>query len=102
MKAIISNKTKFIQIYFSYLFFRVTREHRENLSKNAKAIFIRHRDEIKDIRNKAVKTLKKRNDISEDTIHRAQGQIEALCEKYLKEAETILDTKQNELLGSSE
>ncbi|KAJ8672891.1 hypothetical protein QAD02_004152 [Eretmocerus hayati] len=81
---------------------KVTKEHRENLSKNAKAIFIRYRDEIKDTRNKVVKSLKKKTDMSEDAIRRMQGQVEALCEKYLKEAESLLETKQNELTGSQD
>lgn len=81
---------------------RVTKEHRENLAKNAKAIFIRHRDHIKDIRNKVVKTLKKKKDVSDDTIRSVQGQIEAVHDKYIREAENILQTKQDELLGYSE
>lgn len=85
-----------------FIFFRVTTEHRENLSKNAKAIFIRHRDLMKDIRNKAIKTLKKTTGVSVDVIQRGQVQIEALCDKYLKEAETVLETKQKELLGSAD
>ncbi|XP_001602891.2 ribosome-recycling factor, mitochondrial isoform X1 [Nasonia vitripennis] len=79
---------------------KVTKEHRENLSKNAKAIYIRYRDEIKDIRSKAIKNLKKRKDVSEDSIRRVQSQVEALSDKYVKEAEIVLETKQNELLGS--
>ncbi|XP_058792133.1 ribosome-recycling factor, mitochondrial [Phymastichus coffea] len=78
---------------------KVTKEHRENLAKNAKAIFIRHRDSIKDIRNKVVKTLRKRKDVSEDTVRSVQGQVEAIHDKYIKEAENILKTKQDELLG---
>uniref|UniRef100_A0A161MHB4 Ribosome-recycling factor, mitochondrial n=1 Tax=Triatoma infestans TaxID=30076 RepID=A0A161MHB4_TRIIF len=37
---------------------KVTREHRENLSKNAKAHFIKCRDGIRDVQNKFLKTIK--------------------------------------------
>ncbi|XP_014215292.1 ribosome-recycling factor, mitochondrial [Copidosoma floridanum] len=81
---------------------KVTKEHRENLAKNAKAIYIIHRDQIKDTRNVTIRELKKRKDVSEDVIRRVAAQVEALCDKYVKEAEKLLQTKQNELLGSSE
>ena len=31
-----------------------------------------------------------------------QAQIEAVCDKFLKESEILLETKQNELLGGSD
>lgn len=82
------------------MFNRVTREHRENLSKNAKALYIKCRDNIKDIRNKEIKNLKKKPSISEDSARRAQSQVETLCDQYISEAEKLLDTKQKDLLGS--
>ncbi|XP_034936605.1 ribosome-recycling factor, mitochondrial [Chelonus insularis] len=77
---------------------KVTKEHRENLAKNAKSIFIKSRDKIKDIRNKQVKGLKNKPSISEDQIRRIQVQLDALCDNYVKKAESILDNKQKELL----
>lgn len=44
--------------------------------------------------------MKKKKDVSEDAIRRVQSQVETLCDKYIKEAEVVLETKQNELLGS--
>ncbi|CAB0028197.1 unnamed protein product [Trichogramma brassicae] len=81
---------------------KVTKEHRETLSKNAKAIFVKYRDQIKDIRTKSVKSLSKKDGISQDQIRRMQTQVEGLCEKYLKEANLILESKQNELTGGSD
>ncbi|XP_057320025.1 ribosome-recycling factor, mitochondrial [Microplitis mediator] len=77
---------------------KVTKEHREGLAKNAKALFIKCRDNIKDVRNKEVKNLKKVSSVNEDQIRRVQSQLEALCDKYIKQAESMLDTKQKELL----
>ncbi|KAL7304212.1 hypothetical protein TKK_0003406 [Trichogramma kaykai] len=81
---------------------KVTKEHRETLSKNAKAIFVKYRDQIKDIRTKSVKSLSKKDGISQDQIRRMQTQVEGLCDKYLKEANLILESKQNELTGGSD
>lgn len=79
--------------------FRVTKEHRENLAKGAKAHFVKCKDKLKDIQNKYIKSLKKKSSVSEDTIHQAQEQIIAITDSYVKEAERILTAKQNELLG---
>lgn len=87
-------------IFVLYKYFRVTKEHREQLAKNARAIFIQHRDEMKEVRNKAIKMIKKQ-DISEDLSRRAQTNVDALFHKYVKEAEKILIDKQNELTGST-
>ncbi|KAF7998156.1 hypothetical protein HCN44_009554 [Aphidius gifuensis] len=77
---------------------KVTKEHREGLAKNAKAIYIKCRDNLKDIKNKELKNLKKKTSISEDQVRRVHGQLEAICEKYIKDADVILDTKQKDLL----
>lgn len=81
------------------MFFRVTKEHRENLAKGAKAHFVKCKDKIKDIQYKHIKSLKKKSNVSEDLIHSAQDQIVAIADSYVNEADKILTTKQNELLG---
>lgn len=91
-----------IQFNISLICFRVTKEHREGLAKNAKAIFIKTRDNIKDIKNKELKALKKKPSLSEDKLRRIQAQLEALCDEYVKKAEDILDIKQKELLRASD
>lgn len=80
---------------------KVTKEHRENLSKNAKGLFIKYRDSIKDIQNSNIKKLKKQSDISKDDIFTVQNQITAIADKYIEEADKILQQKQKELLRES-
>ena len=88
--------------FFVFFYSRVTKEHRENLSKNAKAMYIKCRDNIKDIRNKEIRSLKKKPSMSEDAARRLQTQIEAMGDQYIHEAEKILEVKQKELVGSSD
>lgn len=81
---------------------KVTKEHRENLAKNAKTLFIKCRDSIKDTQNTFVKKVKKHQEISIDLNHQVQNQITAIAENYIQEAEKMLTSKQNELLGGKD
>lgn len=82
---------------------KVTKEHRENLSKNAKTLFIKCRDAIKDIQNNTIKKVKKQSDgTSKDDIFNIQNQLTAIADKYIAEAEKILTAKQNELIGEKD
>lgn len=54
---------------------KVTKEHRENLSKNAKKLFIKYRDAIKEIQNVSIKKMKKQTDISKDDMFAVQNQL---------------------------
>ncbi|XP_035915206.1 ribosome-recycling factor, mitochondrial [Anopheles stephensi] len=78
---------------------KVTREHREGLAKNAKVLFIKCRDRIKDAQNQSIKKLKKQSNVSEDEAFQAQTQITAIADGFVKEAEKIMELKQSELLG---
>ncbi|XP_053687459.1 ribosome-recycling factor, mitochondrial [Sabethes cyaneus] len=78
---------------------KVTREHRENLAKNAKTLFIKCRDAIKDAQNQNIKKVKKQTDISEDLNYQIQTQITTIANEYIKEAERMMEVKQMELLG---
>uniref|UniRef100_A0A182SD24 Ribosome-recycling factor, mitochondrial n=1 Tax=Anopheles maculatus TaxID=74869 RepID=A0A182SD24_9DIPT len=79
---------------------KVTREHREGLAKNAKVLFIKCRDRIKDAQNQSIKKLKKQqSNVSEDDAFQAQTQITAIADGFVKEAEKIMELKQSELLG---
>ncbi|ALC43292.1 CG4447 [Drosophila busckii] len=80
---------------------KVTKEHRENLSKNAKALFIKYRDAIRDIQNAQVRKLKKQTDIGKDDAFAAQSQVTAIADKYIAEADKLLASKQKELLGDA-
>lgn len=79
---------------------KVTKEHREGLAKNAKTLFIKCRDTIKETQNTAVKKLKKKEKVPEDEMHMCVAQIGAMSEKFTAQAEKLLETKQNELLGA--
>lgn len=81
---------------------KVTKEHRENLAKNAKTLFIKCRDAIKDIQNQHIKKVKKQTEISSDLNHQVQNQVVAVAENYIKEAEKLMVNKQGELLGGKD
>lgn len=81
---------------------KVTKEHRENLSKNAKSLFIKYRDAIRDIQQNAIKKAKKQTDISKDDMFAIQTQVKAIGDKFIAEAEKILSAKQTELTGAKD
>lgn len=86
---------------------KVTKEHRENLSKNAKTLFLKCRDALKTISQDHIKKLKRPQAaavgatatpaISSDEVHALQGQITAIADKYILQAEKTLEVKQQEL-----
>lgn len=78
---------------------KITKEHRENLSKNAKTLFVKCRDAIRDAQNGVVRKLKNSKDISKDDNFSIQGQVVGIADKYIAQAEDILEIKQKELLG---
>ncbi|XP_060869007.1 ribosome-recycling factor, mitochondrial [Metopolophium dirhodum] len=80
---------------------KVTKEHRENLSKGAKALFVKTKDSIKELQNKNIKVLKDNDALATDLVHTLQDQITALADKYVLEAQRIMEEKQSELKGDS-
>lgn len=81
---------------------KVTKEHRENLAKSAKALFVKCRDGVKDVQNQQIKKIKNNKIISSDLNHQVQTQIIAIADVYVAEAEKLMQTKQNELLAVKE
>ncbi|XP_055914221.1 ribosome-recycling factor, mitochondrial [Eupeodes corollae] len=81
---------------------KVTKEHRENLSKNAKALFVKYRDAIRDIQQSTIRKAKKQTDISKDDMYAIQTQVKAIADKFIAEADKVLLAKQNELTGSKD
>lgn len=79
---------------------KVTKEHRVTLAKNAKALFIKGRDQIKDAQNEVIRKVKNNTNISEDDNHAVQGQLTEIANEYVSKAEKIFETKQNELLNN--
>lgn len=82
---------------------KVTKEHREMLSKNAKALFIKCRDHIKDAQNKFNKTVKQKekDGLSQDVSKQITEQINFISGEYIAQAEKIMEAKQQELIGES-
>ncbi|XP_022827003.1 ribosome-recycling factor, mitochondrial [Spodoptera litura] len=79
---------------------KVTKEHREALAKNAKALYIKCRDSVKDVQADFIKKVKKQSSVSEDVAFNVSKQINAICEEYQNEAKHIYDVKHNELVGN--
>jgi len=77
---------------------KVTREHREGMAKNAKAIFNKYRTNFHGVQNKFVKQCKNQKDVSEDLSFNVQQQIMKLTEMYVTDAEKLLHLKEAELL----
>lgn len=70
------------------------------MAKNAKAIFTKCKTDIRDVQQKQIKALKRKEGLSEDTNRQLQQQLIAIADTYISEAEKILESKQKELLGS--
>jgi ribosome recycling factor len=81
---------------------KITKEHRENLAKSAKALFIKCRDSLKEVQNNHLKKIKGNKEISSDLNHQLQQQITAIAEQHIAEADKLLQVKQGELLAVKE
>lgn len=79
----------------------VTKEYRENLAKNAKMLFVKCKDNIKDVQNKQFKSLKKKDGVSTDLVKNVELQISAIADNYITEAQKIFESKQSELVGGN-
>ncbi|KAJ8981858.1 hypothetical protein NQ317_017536 [Molorchus minor] len=79
---------------------KVTKEHRENLAKNAKMLFVKSKDSIRDIQMKYIKQTKRKDGVSQDLSRNVEAQLIAIADSYISEAEQILENKQKELLGT--
>jgi len=77
---------------------KVTREHRENLAKNAKALFTKYKVALQGVQNKFVKQAKSQAGLSEDLVFSVNQQIMKLTDNYIAEAENLMHLKQKELL----
>lgn len=79
---------------------RVTREHREMLAKNAKALCDKIKDRLRDIQNNFDRELKKaKPSHSEDLIRNLHEAVLATTKTYSEKAHNIMETKQHELLN---
>lgn len=83
---------------------KVTKEHREGLIKNAKTLFVKCRDKIRDIQNKYVKTVKnkeKSEGLSQDDVRSINEQLKIIADQYIEQAEKMTNDKQQELKGEA-
>lgn len=81
---------------------KITKEHREQLAKNAKQLHIKCRDAIKDAQNGVIRKLKRDKEIASDENHSAQLQVMLIGDKYLEQADKLLVVKQAELVGDKQ
>lgn len=79
---------------------QMTREHREGMAKNAKALYIKYRDQIKNIQNEFLRKIRDNSSIPQDDSHAAQAQVTEIASDFLVQAEKILEKKQKELLSN--
>lgn len=98
MKVLVLLEVNYVNVYVN----RVTKEHREALSKNAKGFYVKCCDNVRDIRNKQIKKLKEQEGLAKDLVFRVEGYIDALSQQYVSKAQQLLETKQKELLGESQ
>lgn len=80
---------------------KVTKELRESLAKNAKALFIKCKTNVKDVQTKfikSVKTKEKSEGLSADLSRNIVEQVTAICDSYVAQAEKIFLSKEAELL----
>ncbi|XP_068206757.1 ribosome-recycling factor, mitochondrial [Palaemon carinicauda] len=81
---------------------KVTREHRENLAKNAKILCNRCKDQLRDTQNTFIRKVRDKEDqFSEDLTHNTQLKIREIADDHIKEAEMLMTAKQKELLKTS-
>lgn len=78
---------------------KVTKEHREALAKNAKSLYIKCRDSIKDVQNDFIKKAKRQTGVSEDLVFSVTKQITAMSDEYQVVAKSLLESKVAELVG---
>lgn len=79
---------------------KFTREHRDTLSKNAKALFSKAKEELSIIERKYLKEIQKNKEgVSEDLVYNASLQLKVETEGAVDKADTLTQAKQKELLG---
>ncbi|KAG7178049.1 Ribosome-recycling factor-like [Homarus americanus] len=81
---------------------KVTKEHRENLAKNAKTLYNRCKDQLRETQNQYIRKAKrKEGQVSEDLIHDVQQKVREIAESHMQEAEKMMSVKQKELLKTN-
>lgn len=80
----------------------LTEERRKELCKQAKKASeefkVRIRNERRDANDK-LKKLEKEGEITEDELKKAQDNVQKMTDKYIKEIETLLETKEKDIMA---
>ena len=80
----------------------LTEERRKELCKQAKKASedfkVRIRNERRDANDK-LKKLEKEGEITEDDLKKAQDNVQKMTDKYIKEIDTLLDIKENDIMA---
>lgn len=80
---------------------KITREHRENMAKSARTMFIAAKSEIQNIQNTFIKIAKDGTQagISIDDVHNVSENVKYRADETIKKCEELMKAKTAELLG---
>lgn len=79
---------------------KISKEHRASLAKNAKGLFVKCRDQIKNVQSEFIRKVTNNTQISVDDNMAARNQLTQMADEYVAKAEEIFKTKEKELLNS--
>lgn len=80
----------------------LTEETRKNLVKNVKKVGEDSKVALRSIRrdaNDKIKSLKKDGDLTDDEVKKAEGDIQKITDKYVKEIDTLIEAKEKEIMS---
>jgi ribosome recycling factor len=89
-----SNDGKVIRIAIPPL----TEQRRKELVKGAKATAETSRVGIRNIRRDGLEDIKKRTDVPEDAVKKAEEELQKLTDSYVAQINKVLDEKEKEIL----
>lgn len=79
---------------------KVSKEHRTLLVKNAKGLFVKCRDQIKNVQSEFIRKVTNNTTISTDDNMAARNQLTEMADEYVAKADDIFKTKEHELLNN--
>lgn len=79
---------------------KVTKDHRTTLAKNAKALFVKCREQIRSVQSEFIRKVQNNTQISSDDNIAARNQLTDMGDEYVAKAENILKVKEKELLNN--
>lgn len=79
---------------------KITKEHRDNLSKSAKTLMDKSKEKLRDVHNKYNKKVKSDKTRSQELVRNASELTLFILHEYTDQVEKRMKAKQTELLGS--